>query len=303
MRRIIVFLIIFLALAACGRQLPQTGEYTVEINGVDLWYKVAGQGNQVLLFQAPAQGTGADLFVQSMKPLEDDFTVVYYDSRGSGLSERNPDPETITIGQVVDDLEGLRAHLGLEEFALMGQSNGAFVALNYAQKYPDHLTHLILTNSGLGDSEEYSATMIGKMAMDEQYQEALMALGEFNATNDEEFTEWFKVVAPVYFRDVAACKAYVDTVAPDALDLETFLAIGATEHQFLGVYDNLAAIQIPTLVVAGEYDFGVSPESAEALAAALPDAELVVLKDTNHMPTMDNPDDLFAAVTDFLNSK
>ena len=51
-------------LAACGTKVPQEGEYTTEINGVDIWYKVAGQGDKVLFIQAPSQGTGVDLLVQ-----------------------------------------------------------------------------------------------------------------------------------------------------------------------------------------------------------------------------------------------
>ena len=167
MKKLGLILILMVVLAACGTNVPQEGEFTTEINGVDIWYKVAGQGDKVLFIQAPSQGTSVDFLVNTMEPLEDDFTVVYYDPRGNGKSERNPDPETITVGQVVEDLEALRAHLDVEDFALFGQSNGSLVALNYAAKYPDYLTHLILTNDGVGDPPEYSQTKIGEMAADE----------------------------------------------------------------------------------------------------------------------------------------
>jgi proline iminopeptidase len=236
-----------------------------------------------------------------MKPLEDDFTMVYYDPRGNGKSERNPDPATITVGQVVEDLEALRAHLDLDEFALMGQSNGAFVSLNYALKYPDHLTHLILTNQGIGDPPEYSQTKLGELAQDERYLEAVMALGELgNMTNDAEFTELFKKIALVYCWNVEGCQDYVNTAGPEAIDLETFFAITTTGDQFMDVYDELASIEIPTLVVAGAHDVFISVEAAQNLVDGLPNAELVVLEDTNHMPTIDNPEDLFASVKEFL---
>jgi proline iminopeptidase len=234
--------------------------------------------------------------------LEDDFTVVYYDPRGSGNSERSPDPATITVGQVVEDLEALRAYLEVDEFALMGQSNGALVALNYANKYPDNLTHLILTNQGVGDLPEYSQTKIGELAMDERFLEAVMALGDIgSATNDKEFTDWFKKVGLVYCWDVAACTEYVGTVGAEAMDLETFFAINGTEDQFYGVFDELASIDIPTLVVAGDHDVFVSVQAAQNLVDGLPNAELVVLENTNHMPTFDNPEDLFTSITEFIN--
>jgi proline iminopeptidase len=259
-------LVLALLLTACGAKLPQTGEYTAEINGVEIWYKVAGQGNQVLIVQPPPQGIGVDFLIQSMGPLEEEFTVIYYDSRGSGKSERSPDPATITIGQVVEDLEALRAHLEIQEFALFGQSNGALTALNYAYKYPDHLTHLVLTNLGFGDPPDYSETKIGELAADERYLEAVMALGEVGSlTNDKEFTDWFKVVGLVYCWNVAACTELFDTVGPEDLDLETFFAISMTTDQFYGVFDELASIDIPTLVVAGEYDVFNSIQSAQNL--------------------------------------
>jgi len=302
MKKLCLFLILMALLAACGTNLPQEGEYTTEINGVELWYKVAGQGDKVLFIQAPTQGTGVDLFVQTMKPLEGDFTVVYYDPRGNGKSDRNPDPETITVGQVVEDLEALRAHLEVEDFALFGQSNGSLVALNYAAKYPDYLTHLILTNDGVGDSPEYSQTRIGEMAANEDYQEAVMALGDIgNVTNDEEFTDWFRKVGVIYCWDVPACKAYMENVSADAMDLESFFAISSTSDQFHGVYDELASIKVPALVVAGEYDAFNSVQAGQNLADGLTNGELLVLADTNHMPTFDNPETLFAAMTEFIN--
>jgi proline iminopeptidase len=301
MKKLLIPFLILL-LTACAPELPEVGEFSTEINGVDIWYKVAGQGNQVLFFQAPAQGTGVDLFVQTMTPLEDDFTLVYYDPRGSGKSERAPDPTTINVGQVVEDLEALRSYLEIEEFALMGQSNGALVALNYAAKYPEHLNHLILTNQGIGDPPEYSETKIGELAMDERYLEAVMALGDIaTVTNDKEFTEWFKKVGLVYSWDVDAIMEYADKIGPEAMDLETFFMISSTEGDFYGVFDELASIEIPTLVVAGEHDVFVSLEAARKLADGLANGELVVLKDTNHMPSFDNPEDLFASVTEFLN--
>jgi proline iminopeptidase len=302
MKKIVLFFMLIFILAACGTKLPQKGEFTTKINGVNLWYKVAGQGNKVLFIQAPSQGTGVDIFVQTMKPLEDDFTLVYYDPRGSGQSERNPNPEKITVGQVVEDLEALRAYLGIESFALFGQSNGSLVALNYAAKYPDYLTHLILTNDGIGDPPEYSETKIGEMAADETYLEAVMALGDIgSATNDEEFTDWFRTAGVIYCWDVAACRAYMDNVSSNAMDLETFFAISMTSDQFSGVYDELSSIQVPTLVVAGEHDAFNSVQAGQNLANGLPNGELMVLENCNHMPTMDNPEVLFASISEFIN--
>jgi proline iminopeptidase len=304
MKKALLVFVLVLMLFACSPNLPANGEFTAEINGVELWYKVAGQGDQVLFIQSPPQGFGVDLFVQTMKPLEEEFKIVYYDSRGTGSSERNPDPETLNIGQVVQDIEALRVHLGIDKFALMGQSMGALVSLNYAQQYQDNLSHLILTNKGVGTPEDYTPTMMGELAQDEQYLDAVMALGDIGAvSNDVEFTDWFRIVAPIYFWNVDYSNEYMSSIpaGSDLLDLETFYSVSATEAQYQAVFDELASIQVPTLVVAGDRDVFISVEAAQNLADRLPDAELIVLEHTNHMPTADNPDSFFAKLTEFLN--
>ncbi len=300
MRKLILILISAVLITACSPALPENGESTVEINGVNLWYKVAGQGNTVLLVQAPSQGTASHFLVQSMKPLEAEYKVVYYDTRGSGNSERNPDPDTLNIGQIVEDLEALRQHLELEEFAMYGQSNGALIALNYAAKYPDHLTHLIVTSAGFGDPPEYSQTKIGELAANEEYLEAVMGLGNLSTlTSDQDFTEWFKLVGIVYCWDTTACKNYAAQVPDDLMDLETFLAISATSSEYETIYEQLASIEVPTLVVAGEHDVFNSVDAARKVVEGLPKGELLVLEDCNHMPTFDNPQGLFSAMTEF----
>ena len=67
MSRIAILAIFAMVLlcAGCSSQL-QPGEYTTEINGAEIWYKVAGQGDQVLLVQAPPQGPGCEFLADSM---------------------------------------------------------------------------------------------------------------------------------------------------------------------------------------------------------------------------------------------
>ena len=134
------------------------------------------------------------------------------------------------------------------------------------------------------------------------YLDAVMALGEIgNVTNDEEFTDWFRTAGVIYCWDVPACKAYMDDVPAGSMDLETFFAISSTSEQFYGVYDQLASIEVPTLVVAGEHDVFNSVQAGQNLADGLANGDLLILEDTNHMPTFDNPETLFAAMDEFIN--
>ena len=68
------------------KNLPYGEGRFVSNDGLSLWYKVSGQG-PALLVPTPGWGASSDQHMKSMTPLEKDFTVIYFDTRGSGRSE------------------------------------------------------------------------------------------------------------------------------------------------------------------------------------------------------------------------
>lgn len=82
-----------------------SGEHTTEINGLRLRYKVAGDGGCPWVIQSPGW-LGSFIYEETLRPLEDDFTVIHYDPRGCGGSEAPENPEDINAGAMVEDLEG-----------------------------------------------------------------------------------------------------------------------------------------------------------------------------------------------------
>src|ERR1035441_2713030 len=67
----------------------QNGEFTAQINGIKMWYKVSGTG-PVCLMPSPAWGLSSDLYIKTLKPMEKIFTMVYHDSRACGRSDPAP---------------------------------------------------------------------------------------------------------------------------------------------------------------------------------------------------------------------
>jgi proline iminopeptidase len=164
------------------------------LNGTELFYVEVGEGLPCLVMHG---GLGFDHtgLHPWLDPLGEEMHLVYYDHRGNGRSGRPP-LETLTFEQFCSDADTLREYLGFEKTAVLGYSFGGFIALEYALRYPDHLSHLILldTAPAFDYGEEIEANARSKGATPEQL-EAL----EASADNEAEFWHLWKLIEPLYF--------------------------------------------------------------------------------------------------------
>ena len=81
-----------------------------------------------------------------LRPLADRHTLVFYDHRCNGRSE-GADVASMTWENLTADAEALRKALGFDKWAVLGHSFGGMVALEYALRYPQSLSHLILVDT------------------------------------------------------------------------------------------------------------------------------------------------------------
>jgi proline iminopeptidase len=117
---------------------------TMQIRDISLFVEVVGRGYPLLLMHG---GPGADHC--SMLPLRrgaDRFTLVFYDHRCNGRSA-GPRLSSMTWENLTADADALRRKLGFERWAVLGHSFGGMVALEYALRFPDSLSHLVLLDT------------------------------------------------------------------------------------------------------------------------------------------------------------
>src|SRR5512132_4299777 len=118
---------------------------TMPIRDVSLFVKVVGQGYPLLLMHG---GPSADhTTMLPFQRLADRFTLVFYDHRCNGRSKGAP-VSSMTWENLTADADALRERLGFERWAVLGHSFGGHVALEYALRYPDRLSHLVLLDTG-----------------------------------------------------------------------------------------------------------------------------------------------------------
>jgi proline iminopeptidase len=278
------------------------GEFTAELNGLKLWYKVSGTG-PVCLMPTAAWGPSCDLYFRTLKPLEKTFTVVYLDCRGIGRSQRAASTKEYTWDHLVADLEALRAHLKQEKVWLMGHSEGGIIALHYACRHPERVRGLVLLDTMAVADEERHKEFTSRLQhrKDEPwFAEAVHALQQKTVDSDGDMKARTKTLMPLYWADPAK-------IAPFAADFEaTSMSAAAKQgqmdsHRFpFDLRDRLKVVTAPALIVVGDEDLFCSPFDAKRLHLCLPSSKLLLIENAGHFPWLEQPEVFFRDVPAFL---
>ena len=128
---------------------------------MDCAYSIEGNGHALFLIH----GIGARraTFAKLVEGLKDRFTCISYDLRGHGAS---PLPDgRFDLEDLVDDLEALRAKLGIERAHFAGHSLGGMIGPAYARRYPDRVLSLGLWSTAAFRTEDDSAKVKGVVAL------------------------------------------------------------------------------------------------------------------------------------------
>lgn len=207
--------------------------------------------------------------------LGDIATVVRYDERGFGLSEW--DVADFSLERRLADLEALVDAAGLDRFAVLGMSGGAPVALAYAHAHPDRVTRLVLYGAMAGG---------GLQQTDEAAEEAFLAMIRAGWARPDPV---FRRVFTNSFIPGATEQQmeWMDELQRTSTNTDNAVCSRVARHQ-VDVRPLLPEIATPTLVLHAEGD-RVAPGWGPRLAAAIPDARLVMLESRNHVLLADEP--------------
>jgi len=168
LRRILFLLCVGLLLCICPLMLLAQAKASATLtNGpskfltsdsVELFVQVAGRGTPCV-FVHGGPGAGSYSFEKlGGNRLEDPLRVIYFDQRGSGRSASSP-RKNYSMARMVQDLDELRQHLGLEKWVVMAHSFGGTIATAYATQYPQRVQALVLVNSVLNPTASLESTL------------------------------------------------------------------------------------------------------------------------------------------------
>jgi pimeloyl-ACP methyl ester carboxylesterase/DNA-binding winged helix-turn-helix (wHTH) protein len=263
---------------------PQQIRYCVSPDGVRVAYAISGSGPP--LVKAANWLTHLDLEWSSpiwahwIDGLSRRHRLVRYDERGCGLSDW--DVADFSFDAWVNDLELVVDAAGLDRFPLLGVSQGGAVAIAYAVRHPERVSHLILVGA-------YCRGRFARAATSDEREEAALdlQLGRIGWRHDD--PTFRQVFASQFLPDG-------DRALWDAFnDLQR--ATTSTENvvRFLDVFAHIDVsalaprVSCPTLILHARDDLRVPRAQAQDLAALISDSELRFLPSRNHILTAGEP--------------
>lgn len=215
-----------------------------------------------------------------LEGLADGRTLVRYDERGSGLSDR--DVSRFSVDAWVEDLEAVVDAAGLERFSLLGLSNGGAVAIAYAVRHPERVTNLVLCGAFAQGRLRRDPSPRARAEADALLSLIRMGWGQDNPAFRRVFTTLLVPGAAheqmEWFDELQRLSATPETAA---------LMRGARED--VDVAELVAQVSTPTLVMHAQHDAAAPFEAGRAIASAIPDARFVPLESRNHILLEDEP--------------
>lgn len=272
----------------------------ITLQDISLFVKIIGKGYPVAMMHG---GPGLDhSTLLSFRPCSDQFQLVFYDHRCNGRSI-GPPVSTMTWENLTKDVEALRESLGFEKWAVLGQSFGGMVALEYALRYPKSLTHLLLIDT-CGDirwAQENAPKVLAQKGYSNETVE--LARRFFNGEiSPNGMIPAMRKFGRAYYHRLSPLKQALAMVSGLRMKMHPEALIHGYGHLLKGwsVMDKLNEIEAPTLVLAGRDDFQFPPEHQEELAARIPNARLVIVERAGHNSPQERPAEVCLAVKEFM---
>jgi pimeloyl-ACP methyl ester carboxylesterase len=273
---------------------------TTPIRGASLFVKKIGNGYPLVLMHG---GPGLDhTSLLPLKPLANKFTMVFYDHRCNGRSD-GAEVSSMTWDNLTADAESLRQSLGFDKWAVLGHSFGGMVALEYALRYPQSLSHLILMDTN-GDSR-WVQQKAPELLLKRGYSAATVQAARRFFTGQLKPTEVFPIAfkfAGAYYHHFDLFKLALEVIRGPHPVMRPEAQVFGFSQIFPGwtVMDRLKEIKVPTLVMSGRDDFLSPTEHIVSIAAGIANARLEIIERAGHNAHEERNAEVLEVIRDFL---
>jgi pimeloyl-ACP methyl ester carboxylesterase len=271
-------------------------ERDIAVGGLSLHYQEWGNPANPTILMVHGFGVSGHMFDEFADRAQDRYHLIAIDQRGHGDSDWSPEGD-YSRDAFVEDLEGFRKSLGLEEFILMGHSMGGLNAVTYVNRYPSRVKALVLVDVG-----------------PEAAKEGVDNIVRFTRGPDElEFDEFVEMAHR--FNPRRSIENIRERMRHRLRQTDTGKWTWKFDKRFresngtLRVGSDLSndemwrlfrGIRVPTLLVRGSESDVLTQETAERVVSEMDRARLALVPGAGHSVPGDNPEDFTQDVLAFL---
>lgn len=255
---------------------------TAQINGQNIHYEDTGGRGLAVVF---SHGLLMDhsMFAPQVETLSHHYRVITWDERGHGKTGDAKEP--FSYYDSADDLVNLLYHLGIKQAVLAGMSQGGYLSLRAALRYPQMVRALILIDTQAMPEDQAT------LPANAQLVQAWAAQG----LSDEMAEIIEHIILGAGYAGAAKWKAKWKKVTPANL-LQIFNTLVTRDD----VSGKISQIKVPALVIHGDADNAIPLAHAQDMVKRLDQAELAVIKGAGHAANLTHPDQVNPHIRRFL---
>ncbi|MFD3449488.1 alpha/beta fold hydrolase [Microbacteriaceae bacterium 4G12] len=258
---------------------------SIQIDGFTLNYCVKGTGKPILVI-----GSSVYYLHLFSEDLYKTFQFIFLDHRGFVKPPRVLKLEDYTLEKVLDDIEVARKALDLMDFIILGHSGHAFMALEYARKYPEHVKRVILLNSAPTNSQErqqQSFACFNETASPErkrQFEKEIALLeGDIQKEPERRFAHMCIRMGAHSLYDYTFDAAYMWDGVYTNMEIIDYL--WGEVFGKLNLIESLNAFHKPVFIGLGRYDYLVAPVSLwDSIDDKYQNVKKVIFEHSGHNP-------------------
>ncbi len=260
---------------------------SADVNGTKLYYEVAGAGHPLVWLHSGL--TNSSMWDAQWEIFAQRYRVIRCDLRGFGWSGAASGSFSYR-----EDLSRLLRFLGVERAYLVGSSMGGSLAIDFALEHPEMVAALIPVGSGVSGEQPSDFLLERWKEID-----VVAAGGDLARAVELELRLWVDGPGRAPEQVNPAMREQVRQ-----MNAENFKRSEQEQGQPQPLeppaVGRLDEVRVPTLVLVGEYDVPDKLASADLLARSIPGARKVVMPDTAHLPSMEQPEQFNRLVLEFL---
>jgi proline iminopeptidase len=287
-----------------GHSESAAARKTICVGGFELAYSVEGEGKPALVI-----GSAVYYPRTFSQELRKSLQLIFADHRGFAHASKELQPSDYTLDAVLDDIDLLRRHLGHEKIVIIGHSGHGYMALEYAKRFPQHVSHVVMIGTGPSHSaahqeasERYWQESVAPERKTQLARDFALLPAEIEAAPEKRFVTFCIRLGAKSWYDHAYDAAplwegvHVNMPVFDHLWGETFRDIDIAE--------GLDRLEMPVLLALGRYDFLVAPyHTWEPYRDRFRDLTLRVFERSGHTPQFEESDLFDAELQAWLRRK